>query len=174
MRTRAGWHPESSHPPSDAIRRPVEIPPGGGMPEHDHGPCQIVLVPLAGPIEVHHDGRTTTLSPGGTAHVGVGAWVRLANPGTEPPSVVVARHGAGDLLPGGTVEVASARRDDPDRTRHRAPGTSSSPGTAPWARPKGPRPWDRARRRRRHPRPQHRGPGHRRGPGRRGRAGREC
>lgn len=67
----------------------LEIPAGGAMPEHDHGASQIVLVPLVGQVEVHHDGRSTLLSPGMTAYVGVGERVRLANPGTGPASVVV-------------------------------------------------------------------------------------
>jgi quercetin dioxygenase-like cupin family protein len=67
----------------------LEIPAGGGIPEHDHGPSQVVLVPLAGAIEVHQGGQTWTLSTGTTAHIGTGERVRLANPNAEPARVVV-------------------------------------------------------------------------------------
>ncbi|MFS4091203.1 cupin domain-containing protein [Streptomyces sp. AF1A] len=67
----------------------VEIPAGGGMPEHDHGSSQIVLIPLAGSVEVHHDGQVRTLSAGMAAHIGTGERVRLANPGSEPASLMV-------------------------------------------------------------------------------------
>ncbi|MGW7380660.1 cupin domain-containing protein [Streptomyces sp. NPDC054794] len=64
------------------------MPAGGGMPEHDHGPSEIVLIPLAGSVELRHDGLARTLSPGMTAHIAVGERVSLANPGTEPASVM--------------------------------------------------------------------------------------
>jgi len=67
----------------------LEIPADGGMPEHDHGPSQIVLIPVAGSVEVHHGGQVEVLSRGAVAHIGVGERVSLANPGGEPASLMV-------------------------------------------------------------------------------------
>ncbi|MEH0421203.1 cupin domain-containing protein [Streptomyces sp. B21-083] len=67
----------------------VEIPPGGCLPEHDHGSSQIVLVPLSGTVELSHDGESRTLVAGSVAHIATGERVALANPGTEPASLMV-------------------------------------------------------------------------------------
>lgn len=67
----------------------VELPAGGSMPEHDHGASQIVLIPLSGSVEVGHDGTMQTLSAGSAAHIATGERVSLANPGTEPASLMV-------------------------------------------------------------------------------------
>ncbi|MGW7406038.1 cupin domain-containing protein [Streptomyces sp. NPDC054833] len=68
----------------------VELAPGTTMPEHEHGASQVVLIPLAGAVEVHHDGRARTLTAGtAVAHIGVGERVSLANPGAEPASLMV-------------------------------------------------------------------------------------
>ncbi|MGW5171613.1 cupin domain-containing protein [Streptomyces nodosus] len=68
----------------------VELPAGATMPEHDHGASQIVLIPLAGSVELHHDGQARTLTAGAAAaHIAVGERVSLANPGTEPASLMV-------------------------------------------------------------------------------------
>ncbi len=67
----------------------VEIPAGGGMPEHDHGASEIVLVPLSGTAELKYDGQTRTLAAGAIAHIGRGERVSLANPGPEPASFMV-------------------------------------------------------------------------------------
>lgn len=68
----------------------VELPAGAGMPEHDHGASQIVLIPLAGSVELHHDGQARTLMAGmAAAHIAIGERVGLANPGTEPASLMV-------------------------------------------------------------------------------------
>lgn len=67
----------------------VEIPVGGGMPEHDHGASEIILIPLSGSTEVRQDGQTRTLSAGMIAHIGVGERVRLVNPGPGPASLMV-------------------------------------------------------------------------------------
>lgn len=66
----------------------IEIPADGGMPEHAHGPSEIVLIPLAGTIELLHNGQSRTLLPGMAAHIGVGERVSVANPGTETASVM--------------------------------------------------------------------------------------
>ncbi|WP_030899670.1 cupin domain-containing protein [Streptomyces sp. NRRL F-5126] len=67
----------------------VEIPAGGGMPEHDHGPSQIVLIPLSGPVELRHGTELHTLTPGAAAHIDTGERVSLANPGTDTVSLMV-------------------------------------------------------------------------------------
>ncbi|WP_086725889.1 cupin domain-containing protein [Streptomyces carpinensis] len=68
----------------------VELPAGAAMPEHDHGASQIVLIPVAGSVELRHDGRVRTLTAGAAAaHIAVGERVGLANPGEEPASLVV-------------------------------------------------------------------------------------
>lgn len=67
----------------------VEIPAGGGMPEHDHGASQIILIPLSGSIQLHHDGHAQTLTAGTTAHIATGERVSLTNPGPEPASAMV-------------------------------------------------------------------------------------
>jgi len=67
----------------------VEIPAGSGLPEHDHGASEIVLIPLSGTAELRHDGQARALSAGMAAHVGRGERVSLANPGPEPASLMV-------------------------------------------------------------------------------------
>jgi quercetin dioxygenase-like cupin family protein len=67
----------------------VEIPAGGGMPEHDHGPSEILLIPLTGSVEVTHGGQPRTLSAGMTAHIARGERVSLANRGSQPVSLLV-------------------------------------------------------------------------------------
>jgi quercetin dioxygenase-like cupin family protein len=59
------------------------------MPEHDHGVSEIVLIPLSGSVNLHHDGQARTLSAGMTAHIATGERVSLANPGAEPASLMV-------------------------------------------------------------------------------------
>ncbi|UXY31977.1 cupin domain-containing protein [Streptomyces sp. HUAS TT20] len=68
----------------------VELAAGTTMAEHEHGASQVVLIPVAGAVEVHHEGRVWTLTAGtAAAHIGVGERVSLANPGAEPASLMV-------------------------------------------------------------------------------------
>jgi quercetin dioxygenase-like cupin family protein len=68
----------------------VELPAGATMPEHDHGASQIVLIPLAGSVELHHNGQSRTLTAGtAAAHIAIGERVSLANPGDQPASLMV-------------------------------------------------------------------------------------
>ena len=67
----------------------VEIPAGGGMPEHDHGPSEILLIPLSGPAELRHGGQVSVLPPGTAAHIARGERVSLANPGLQPVTLMV-------------------------------------------------------------------------------------
>lgn len=67
----------------------MEIPAGGGLPEHDHGPSQIVLVLLSGVVRVTYGGVEHTLEPGAVAHVGTGQRITVWNPGTEPAALML-------------------------------------------------------------------------------------
>lgn len=67
----------------------MEIPAGGGLPEHSHGASEIVLVPLAGAVRLRHEGRERTLSPGMSAHIATGERVSLSNEEAEAATLVV-------------------------------------------------------------------------------------
>ena len=67
----------------------VWIPPGGGLPEHDHGPSEIVLVHVSGSIELRHNDHQHRLAPGAVAHIATGERVSLINPGTEPAVMMI-------------------------------------------------------------------------------------
>ncbi|MER7243134.1 cupin domain-containing protein [Kribbella sp. NPDC000426] len=67
----------------------VWIPPGGGLPEHDHGPSEIVLVHVSGSIDLRQGGQEHRLAPGAVAHIATGERVSLANPGTEPAVMMI-------------------------------------------------------------------------------------
>ncbi|MFF9409155.1 cupin domain-containing protein [Streptomyces anandii] len=67
----------------------VELPPGAALPEHDHGASQIALIPVTGTVELGHEGKSLTLTAGSVAHIATGERVTLANPGTEPASLMV-------------------------------------------------------------------------------------
>jgi mannose-6-phosphate isomerase-like protein (cupin superfamily) len=62
------------------------------MPEHDHGPSTVVLIPLAGAarlIDVADDGRALQLVSGTITIVPVGRRVRLDNPGSVEAQLLV-------------------------------------------------------------------------------------
>ncbi|MFG1905643.1 cupin domain-containing protein [Kribbella sp. NPDC048928] len=61
----------------------VWIPPGGGLPEHDHGPSEIVLVHISGSIRLRQGDEQHDLAPGAVAHLATGERVSLTNPGTD-------------------------------------------------------------------------------------------
>jgi len=67
----------------------VTIPAGGSMPEHDHGPSQVLLVPIDGRIRLRHGQDEHDLAPGAAAHIGLGELVGLANPGPTPATALV-------------------------------------------------------------------------------------
>lgn len=67
----------------------VSLPVGGRMPEHDHGPSHVVLLPQKGRVRLHHDGNDHDLAPGTVTHIGVGERVSLANPGPDPVELLV-------------------------------------------------------------------------------------
>lgn len=70
----------------------VLVPPGGGMPEHEHGESEAVVVAQSGRVEIEVRGgaRRETLEPGKMALIGVGERVTLENPSSsEPASLLV-------------------------------------------------------------------------------------
>jgi quercetin dioxygenase-like cupin family protein len=67
----------------------VRIPPGGGLPEHDHGPSEIILVHISGSIELRQGDQQHRLAPGAVAHLATGERVSLNNPGTEPAVMMI-------------------------------------------------------------------------------------
>lgn len=68
----------------------VTIPPGGGMPEHDHGASEVVLVPQEGTIRlIPADGTALELVPGSVGVVPIGRRVRLENATAQPARALV-------------------------------------------------------------------------------------
>jgi quercetin dioxygenase-like cupin family protein len=67
----------------------VWIPPGGGLPEHDHGPSEIVLIHLSGSIELRQGEELHRLTDGAVAHIATGERVSLTNPGSEPAVMMI-------------------------------------------------------------------------------------
>lgn len=67
----------------------VWIPPGGGLPAHDHGPSEIVLVHLSGTIELRQGEQLHRLAPGAVAHIATGERVSLTNPSTESAVMMI-------------------------------------------------------------------------------------
>ncbi|WP_329477872.1 hypothetical protein OG555_37290 [Kribbella sp. NBC_01484] len=49
--------------PDNIAMLQVWIPPGGGLPEHDHGPSEIVLVHVSGSIELRQGDQHHRLAP---------------------------------------------------------------------------------------------------------------
>ncbi|MEM9135429.1 MAG: cupin domain-containing protein [Actinomycetota bacterium] len=69
----------------------VTVPPGGGMPEHDHGGSDVVLAPQIGSVEVTaSDGTVTTVSAGDVALIERDERVALTNPGSADAELLVA------------------------------------------------------------------------------------
>jgi len=71
----------------------VTVPAGGGMPEHDHGPSTVVLIPQSGSahlVDVADDERVIELPLGTLTTIPVGRRVRLENPGSVDAHLLVA------------------------------------------------------------------------------------
>lgn len=70
----------------------VLMPPGGGMPEHDHGESEAVVVVQSGRVEIEVRGGAgrETLEPGTMALIGVGERVSLENPSPSEPASLLA------------------------------------------------------------------------------------
>jgi quercetin dioxygenase-like cupin family protein len=69
----------------------VRIPPGGGMPRHDHGASSVVLVSLSGTIDLSGEGvdEKIELSAGAVGALDVGEAVQLDNRGSVEAKVLV-------------------------------------------------------------------------------------
>ena len=68
----------------------VTVPPGGGMPEHDHGGSDVILLPQVGSVEVTEGGTTLPVGPGDALFIDKSDRVSLRNPGTTDAEVLVA------------------------------------------------------------------------------------
>lgn len=66
----------------------VVVPPGGVMPEHDHGESEAIVALRQGRVVLQSGERRETLEPGSLAVIGVGERVSLANAGSEPASLL--------------------------------------------------------------------------------------
>jgi len=66
----------------------VVIPPGGGMPEHDHGDSAALVVPLAGELVISSGSQQEKVTPGIVVLLDRGERVRLTNPTSEPVTVI--------------------------------------------------------------------------------------
>lgn len=77
----------------------VDVPPGGGMPEHTHGGSDVVLVPVEGTVVISQGSESITVETGSAALVRKDEAVSLANPGEETAQVIVAA-GPADFVAG--------------------------------------------------------------------------
>ncbi len=68
----------------------VAIPAGAGMPEHDHGGSDVVLLPQVGGVEISDGSGTITVGVGDAALIRKDERVSLRNPGGEVAEVLVA------------------------------------------------------------------------------------
>lgn len=69
----------------------VVVPPGGGMPEHEHGESEALVVPRSGRVVVRGEGgREETLEPGAMALIGVGERVASTNPSDSEEAELLA------------------------------------------------------------------------------------
>ncbi len=68
----------------------VDIPPGAGMPEHDHGGSDVILVPIVGTVEVTKGDEAVSVGVGDTLLVRKEERVALRNPTDTTAHVVVA------------------------------------------------------------------------------------
>jgi quercetin dioxygenase-like cupin family protein len=68
----------------------VTVPPGGGMPEHDHGESEALVVVQSGRVVIREGGREETLASGMMASIAVGERVSLENPSFSEPASLLA------------------------------------------------------------------------------------
>ncbi len=84
------------------------LPPGGVLPEHDHGESEALVTVWEGHVEITAGGQQETLESGAVALIGVGERVSLRNPTADPASLLVC------LAPPAFVRVLSAWPLRPD------------------------------------------------------------
>ncbi len=68
----------------------VLVPPGGVMPEHDHGDSEALVVPQSGQIVIEGRGEEEEIRPGEMVLIGVGELVSLRNPSPSEPVALLA------------------------------------------------------------------------------------
>lgn len=70
----------------------VVIPPGGAMPEHDHGSSEVLVVVLGGQARMTtvEDGMATQLQSGSVVAIPIGERVTVENRGDEDVRMLVA------------------------------------------------------------------------------------
>ncbi|MDX5893266.1 cupin domain-containing protein [Rubrobacter radiotolerans] len=68
----------------------VEVAPGGGMGEHDHGASEALVAVVSGRVEVRDDEGPVTLDAGTVAVMSVGERVSLRNPSDSEPAELLA------------------------------------------------------------------------------------
>ncbi|MCB0829107.1 MAG: cupin domain-containing protein [Solirubrobacterales bacterium] len=69
----------------------VVVPPGGGMPRHNHGSSAAMVVPLDGPVVISDadDDAELEVGPGGVVTIPVGALVEVHNRGEAAVAIMV-------------------------------------------------------------------------------------
>lgn len=69
----------------------VSIPPGGGMPEHDHSSSAATLIPIDGTVQLisTSDGTSLEVEPGAVATIPIGERVEVKNEGRTEVLVMV-------------------------------------------------------------------------------------
>lgn len=75
----------------------VEVPPGVGMPEHDHAGSEAVILCQGGTVVISSSGQQVTLRSGTVAVIGVGERVSVHNPGSET-AVLLGMFTPGDFV----------------------------------------------------------------------------
>lgn len=68
----------------------VVVPAGAGMPEHDHGGSDVVLLPQVGSVEISSGEETIQVAAGDAALVRREERVSLRNPNQTDAEVIVA------------------------------------------------------------------------------------
>lgn len=66
----------------------VVLPPGGGMPEHEHGESEALVVPLTGELVIVSGDQQEKVAPGVVVLLARGERVRLANDTSAPVSLL--------------------------------------------------------------------------------------
>ncbi len=68
----------------------VVLPPGGGMPEHDHGESEALVVCQGGEVLLRSGEREAVLEAGKMALLGVGEKVSVGNTSATEPATLLA------------------------------------------------------------------------------------
>jgi quercetin dioxygenase-like cupin family protein len=66
----------------------VSVPAGAAVPEHDHGPSRVTLIPLQGRIRLRHNHTAHELGPTTVTTIEIGERVSLDNPWPEDATLI--------------------------------------------------------------------------------------